>query len=77
MGEKEKIQVEVELTEPLNKLCALSQLFDAVDDNCLKMDISGLLGISAILNGTVEEIIRISEGLNKRIQMESMQQQAA
>ncbi len=66
----EKIEVQQEMLDPVNKIEALAQLLDAVADSPkgLKMDISGLVGMSSLLNGISNEIQEIGERLTKRIQ---------
>jgi hypothetical protein len=62
-----KIQIETEMVEPLNKICALADLLDAAGCDDLTLDCCGRLGVSAILRDTVNEIIGIGETLTKRI----------
>jgi hypothetical protein len=66
-GLKMKIQIETEMVEPLNKICALADLFNAAGCDGLTLDFCSRLGVSAILRDTVNEIISIGETLTKRI----------
>ncbi|EFK08933.1 conserved hypothetical protein [delta proteobacterium NaphS2] len=70
--ENREISVESEMLSPINKLEALSQLFDCSADSeqLGKLDISGIIGIRDFLHSISTEILEVSQDLDNRIARE-------
>ncbi|MBW2709184.1 MAG: hypothetical protein JRD04_07885 [Deltaproteobacteria bacterium] len=64
----EEVNVEREMLSPVNKLAALSQLFDcAADGDRERLDLSGFIGVGVLLHSIVDEILEIAQKVDGRI----------